>query len=102
LAALKGKADGLRKMLTSGLDPTTISPHTQSHGTALHHAVWSGSIDAVRALVEAGADLTRRDTIYGGTPLDWAEHALGEEKDGSNAKRYAEIARFLRQAGADP
>src|SRR5262249_1716648 len=35
LAALNSKADSLRKLLTLGMDPTTVSPHTQSHGTAL-------------------------------------------------------------------
>ena len=62
-------------MLALGMDPTTVSARNQSHGTALHHAVWSGSLDAVRVLVEAGADLKRRDTIHDGTPIGWAGYA---------------------------
>src|SRR5688572_6101577 len=50
LAALKGKAEALRRMLALGVEPTTVSAQTQSHGTALHHAVGSGSLDAVKVL----------------------------------------------------
>ena len=99
LAALKGQAEALRRMLALGVDPTTVSAQTQSHGTALHHAVWSRSLEAVRVLVEAGADLNRRDTIYGATPLGWATHAEQEEKEKSRAKQYAEIAAYLREKG---
>lgn len=101
LAALKGQAEALRRMLALGVDPTTVSAQTQSHGTALHHAVWSRSLEAVRVLVEAGADLNRRDTIYGATPLGWATHAEQEEKEESRAKQYAEIAAYLREKGGE-
>jgi peptide-methionine (S)-S-oxide reductase len=98
-AALSGNAEALRRMLALGMAPTTVSRQNQSHGTALHHAVWSGSLDAVRVLVEAGADLTRRDTIYNGTPLGWAEHGEQSQKEGSPAKPYAAIAVYLRERG---
>ncbi len=68
-------------------------------GTALHHAVWSGSLDAVSVLVEAGADLNRRDTIYDATPLGWAKYGEQETKDKSRAKQYAEIAAYLVEKG---
>ena len=87
-------------MLALGVDPTTVSERNQSHGTALHHAVWSASLDAVKVLVEAGADLTRRDTIYDGTPLGWAEHARGQEKDAAKAERYRQIAEYLKASAA--
>jgi peptide-methionine (S)-S-oxide reductase len=45
-----------------------------AHGTVLHHAVDGGSVDVVRALVEARADTTVRDKLFNGTPLDWANH----------------------------
>ena len=57
-----------------------------SHATALHHAVCSGSLDAVKVLVEAGADLATKDTIYEGTPLGWAEYG-----------KQVEIVAFLRE-----
>jgi hypothetical protein len=99
LAALNGKADALGRMVALGVDPTTVSAQSYSHATALHHAVCSGSIDAVKVLVEAGADLTRRDTIYGGTPLGWAEHYEEEQKDKLRAKQFTEIAAYLREKG---
>ena len=36
LAALKGQAEALRRMLALGVDPTTVSAQTQSHGIARH------------------------------------------------------------------
>jgi peptide-methionine (S)-S-oxide reductase len=100
-AALSGKAEALSRMLAFGVEPTTVSNQNQSHGTALHHAVWSGSLDAVKVLVEAGADLNRRDTIYDATPLGWAEYGAKEEekKEESRAKQYREIAAYLREKG---
>jgi peptide-methionine (S)-S-oxide reductase len=88
-AAMCGKGEALRRMLALGMPAKTSSRQNQSHGTALHHAVWSGSLEAVRVLVEAGADLTRRDGIYDGTPLGWAEYGKREE-----------IAAYLRGCGA--
>jgi len=99
-AAMNGKAEALRRMLALGMDPTTVSAQTQSHASALHHAVWSGSLDAVKVLVEAGADLNRRDTIYDGTPLGWARHGEQGKDDKSHAKQYPEIAAYLREKGA--
>ena len=64
------------------------------HGTPLHHAVCSGSLDTVKVLVEAGADITPLDTAGSGTPLDWAKHNV----DGSTTERrdrYAAIAAYL-------
>lgn len=97
LAALKGNAEALRRMLALGVDATTVSGRNQSHATALHHAVCSGSLEAVRVLVEAGADLSRRDTQYDGTPLGWAEYAVQQQSDAARAAAWAEIAAYLRQ-----
>ena len=99
LAALNGKAEALGRMLALGVDPTTVSTQNYSHATALHHAVCSGSIDAVKVLVEAGADLTRRDTVYDATPLGWAAYYEQEQKDKSRAKQFTEIAAYLREKG---
>jgi peptide-methionine (S)-S-oxide reductase len=58
--------------------------------------VSSGSLDAVRVLVEAGADVARQDLAWGGTPLGWAEHYLDEATQDNPGKHYAEIAAYLR------
>jgi peptide-methionine (S)-S-oxide reductase len=89
LAALRGNGEALRRLLASGVDPDTVSPDLYSHATALHHAVGSGSLDAVKLLVEAGARLDARDTAYGGTPLGWAEYS-GQKHP------FDEIAEYLR------
>jgi len=97
-SAMNGQAEALRRMLALGMSATTVSARNQSHATAVHHAVWSGNVDAVRVLVEAGADLSHRDTIYGGTPLGWAMH--GEQTDAARAEQYREIVAYLREHGA--
>lgn len=97
-AAMNGQAEALRRMLALGMSADAISARNQSHATAVHHAVWSGSVEAVKVLVEAGADLSQRDTIYGGTPLGWAMH--GEETDAARVEQYREIVAYLRAQGA--
>jgi len=90
-AALYGKAASLALLIPLGLDLNAYSPAGfHSHGTALHHAVDSGSLEAVQVLAEAGADLGIRDHIYQGTPLDWAEHL-----------QRPEIAVYLREKSGD-
>ena len=91
LAALKGKAEALATLLDLGVDLNAPSPDLYSHATPLHHAVWSGSLAAVKVLVEAGAALDTRDSVHGGTPLGWAEYG-----------KRAEIAAYLREKGAQP
>jgi Ankyrin repeats (3 copies) len=74
-AALYGDAGALSLLVDSGVEVSAYGPEGfHAHATALHHAVDSGSLDAVKVLAEAGADLTVRDRVYQGTPLDWAEH----------------------------
>jgi peptide-methionine (S)-S-oxide reductase len=91
LAALRGKAQALARLIPFGVDLNSPSADLYSHATALHHAVYSGSIDAVRVLVEAGANLDTKDTVHRSTPLGWAEHG-----------KHAEIAAYLREKGARP
>jgi peptide-methionine (S)-S-oxide reductase len=74
-AALYGRADMIELLVAAGVDVAAYSPPVfHPHGTALHHAVDSGSLAAVEALVTAGAPLDPADRIFGGTPVDWADH----------------------------
>lgn len=73
-AALHGRAKAVARLLELGVDIDAYSTGIHPHATALHHAVDSGSLDAVKVLVEAGARLDTKDKIYNGTPLNWAEH----------------------------
>jgi peptide-methionine (S)-S-oxide reductase len=96
LAALNGKADAVKWMLAAGADANRPSADLYSHGTPLHHAVCSGSLGTVQALVEAGADPGKRDTAWNGTPPGWTEYYLSEKKDDDSQQRYGEIAQYLR------
>lgn len=88
-AALYGQAETLATLIELGAEVSAYAPAGfHPHGTPLHHAVDSGSLDAVKVLVEAGAGLGTRDRLHQGTPLDWAEH-LGR----------LEIAAYLREKG---
>ena len=90
-AALNGKPAAIRKLLALGVDVNARSTAIHKHGTPLHHAVDSGSVEAVTVLVEGGASLDARDRVYDGTPLDWAEY-LGR----------TEIAAYLRNRRPPP
>jgi Ankyrin repeats (3 copies) len=96
LAALNGQADALRRMIDLGADVNAPSEDLYAHGTPLHHAVCSGSLDAVKVLVAAGANPGTRDTAWQGTPLGWAEHYLAERTDDDSQRRYGEVADYLR------
>jgi len=86
-AALYGQAQTLARLIGLGVDLNAYNPPGfHAHGTALHHAVDSGALDAVKVLVEAGADLGLKDHIHQGTPLDWAEYL-----------QRAKIAAYLRE-----
>ena len=89
-AALYGHAEALSMLIDLGVDLNAYSPAGfHSHATPLHHAVDSGSFDAVKSLVEAGARLDVKDLSYQATPLGWAEYL-----------QRPEIADYLReQAG---
>lgn len=47
--------------------------------TPLHHAAWTGDLELIRRLLDAGADATVTDRRFGTTPLAWAEHAYQAE-----------------------
>lgn len=97
LAALKGRADALRRAITYGVALDTPSADLYSHAPALHHAVGSGSLEAVQVLVEAGARLDLEDAAWHATPVGWAEYyqsaGPAERRDG----QWAEIAAYLRE-----
>jgi ankyrin repeat protein len=87
LAVQHGHVDVVKLLLDAGEDPNRYNPDGfHSHATPLHHAVSSDKEAMVRLLVERAARLDIRDTIYDGTPLEWAIHC----------KRKA-IADYLRE-----
>ena len=99
LSALHGKVEALRRLIAAGADVNAPSAGLYSHGTPLHHAVSSGSLDAATLLVEAGASLDAKDHAWGGTPLGWAEYYLSGGQGDHAEKQYAQIAAYLRTRG---
>ena len=89
LTALRGRAEAITRLLPYGVDLNGRCPDLYPHGTALHHAAVSGSLDAVKVLVEAGADINAIDTVWNGTPLGWAEYG-----------KHDAIAAYLREKGS--
>jgi peptide-methionine (S)-S-oxide reductase len=60
-------------LLESGEDPNRYNPEGyHAHATPLHQAVAAGHADVVKLLASRGARLDIKDTLYSGTPLDWA------------------------------
>jgi ankyrin repeat protein len=82
-AAASGRAAAIRRLVALGADPdgrSTFGGPEHGVGTVpLHLAAQSGHLDAIEALLDAGADTTIRDELYGGTPADWAEHGCNAE-----------------------
>jgi hypothetical protein len=93
LAAQQGHAEVVRLLLAAGVDPNRYNPEgNHPHTTPLHQAVLGGHEAVVRLLVERGARLDIRDTIWKGTPLGWAIHGGG--------KARGAMAECLRSLGA--
>ncbi len=75
LAAQLGRTQAVRLLLDVGESPDRYNPEGfHAHATPLHQAISAGHLDVVRLLVERGARLDIRDTIFEGTPLGWAEY----------------------------
>jgi peptide-methionine (S)-S-oxide reductase len=100
LAALNGRAQGLARLVDAGVDLDAYATGFYTHATPLHHAVGSGSLDAVKVLVEAGAKLETKDTAWNGTPLGWAEYYPRTHEPDDRTVLYAAIAAYLRDHGA--
>ena len=90
LAAQHGHVEIVKLLLDVGEDPNRYNPDgNHSHSTPLHQAIIGGHEAVVRLLVERGARLDVKDTIYQATPLGWAIYG-----------RQSEIEKYLRAHGA--
>lgn len=93
LAAQHGHAEIVGLLLDAGEDPNRYNLNgNHGHTTPLHQAALGGHEAVVRLLVERGARLDLKDTIWQGSPLGWALHAGGKAQQG--------IAAYLRSRGA--
>jgi len=76
LASQFGRTDVVRLLLHAGEDPNRYNPAGfHSHSTPLHQAALAGHDEVVRLLVERGARLDAKDTLWQATPAGWARHA---------------------------
>lgn len=93
--AESGNAAVLETMLGCGFDPDA---RDKDNVTPLHRAAMGGHPDAVRTLLEFGANVNALDGMFAATPLVWAVEGR------SNAKRaggdYVAVARILIAAGS--
>ena len=78
-AAKHGDVGVLRQLIAS--DRALLAARDSDGGTPLHCAAWKGHVEAVRLLLDAGADVHAKSTNdhYGDTPLHAAAH--GNHKD---------------------
>ena len=91
LAAQFGSVAIMRMLLDAGEDPNRYNPvGGHSHSTPLHQAALAGHRDVAHLLVERGASLDLKDTMWHSTPAGWAEHAGNKE-----------VEIFLRQRAAE-
>ncbi|SHN20925.1 ankyrin repeat domain-containing protein [Mucilaginibacter sp. OK098] len=100
-AAFYGKADMIKLLLKMGANPNGYPESNcgfHSHATPLHQAVSSGSLDAVKLLVEAGAKLEVPDKVYDGSPLGWAKHMQTDDYyDEAGRMNFVEIEAYLEK-----
>lgn len=90
LAAQLGQVEIVRLLLDAGEDPNRYNPENlHSHSSPLHQAVVANHLPVVELLVDRGARLDIKDTLWRGTPLGWAEYC-----------NRPEIAEWLRSRGA--
>ena len=68
----------MRWLVEAGANPSLAHDFGGAgHGegaTALHLAAPFGSLEAIRLLLELGADPSSRDPAHGGRPAEWASH----------------------------
>jgi ankyrin repeat protein len=94
-AAREGLAAPLRIMGTLGVD---LSVKGESGDTALHQAGHCGRAEAMKVLVEMGADVNAQENHYKATPLGWTAHGSVHNKAAGGD--YPAATRILLSAGA--
>lgn len=76
VAAAQGNLKRLAKLLGKN-DRDLLHVKDENEWQAIHEAARAGHLDALRYLIDMGADVAAQ-TSNGGTPLWWARHSLEE------------------------
>jgi ankyrin repeat protein len=75
IAAQLGHLEVVALLLEAGEDPNRFNPEGyHGHSTSLHQSIAGGHFDVAKLLIDRGARLDIKDSIYHGTPLGWAEY----------------------------
>jgi Ankyrin repeats (many copies) len=93
--AESGNAAVLETMLACGFDPETKDKDSV---TPLHRAALGGHADAVRVLLQYGANVNAADGMFSAAPLVWAVEGRRNSKHGG--VDHVEVARLLIAAGS--
>lgn len=86
----------VRRMLRAGWP---LDTRGDTGGTAPHWAAWHGNTALVQEILQYKPDLELRDSVHGGTALDWALHG-SENGWRCRSGDYAGVVRMLMAAGA--
>jgi hypothetical protein len=73
VAVVNARHEATRVTLDAGADVNAFLP-VHGHATALHQAALLDDVALLELLVGRGARTDIRDTVFGGTPLEWAQH----------------------------
>lgn len=86
----------LRKFLDAGFSP---NGRGTNNATALHWSAWFAHPEAVRLLLERGAEIEATGAHMGTTPLQWAFHGSGNNPE-PDQERFFAVIDILLAAGA--
>jgi peptide-methionine (S)-S-oxide reductase len=73
VAVINDQVESARSALEAGADVNAFLP-IHGHSTALHQAALTDDPELLALLISHGARRDVKDTVWNGTPLDWAIH----------------------------